>query len=191
MPNLPSIPLPDRLDLLRRARVALEREIASHPAPDLPEPSPTLQQRWGAFVTLRDRSSNELRGCIGRMTSDRPLWATVEKLVLQSAREDHRFTPVNAKEVDNLRIDISVLSALLPIDSPEEMEVGLHGIQIENGGHRAVFLPQVPLDMGWNREETLRQACQKAGIEETAIHAPDTRFWIFYSISFSEPNSLS
>ncbi|MDP7035218.1 MAG: AmmeMemoRadiSam system protein A [Planctomycetota bacterium] len=191
MPDLPTIPLPDRLDLLRRARIVLEREIVGNPTPDLPEPSPTLQHLWGAFVTLRERSSNELRGCIGRMTSDLPLWATVEKLVLQSAREDPRFEPVNPKEVDKLRIDVSILSALLPIDSPNEMIIGLHGIQIENGGHRAVFLPQVPLDMGWNREETLRQACRKAEIDETAIHAPDTRFWIFRSISFSEPKSLS
>jgi AmmeMemoRadiSam system protein A len=101
-----------------------------------------------------------------------------------AAFQDPRFPPVTESEVDDLEVEISVLTPSRTIDSVDEIELGRHGIILERGMHRSVFLPQVAVEQGWNLETTLRHLALKAGLE-----ANDWRkasFSIFETILFSE-----
>jgi len=82
--------------------------------------------------------------------------------------EDQRFPPIKAQELPDLEIDISVLSPLEQIAHPEEIEIGRHGMVLRAQGKQAVFLPQVPPEQGWDRQELLCQLCKKAGLPEDA-----------------------
>jgi len=96
-----------------------------------------------------------------------PLFKVVQECAVAAATEDPRFPPVSPKELSFLRIEISVLTPLFPI-LPDEVEVGRHGLMVEQGRMRGLLLPQVPVEWGWDRETFLDQACVKAGLPPSA-----------------------
>jgi AmmeMemoRadiSam system protein A len=106
-----------------------------------------LRQPGASFVTLT--KNGELRGCIGSLQAHRPLAEDVAANALASALRDPRFPPVLPRELPDIRIEISVLSA--PVDFPvkdeadllQKLQPGVHGLIIEDGMHRATFLPAV------------------------------------------------
>ena len=123
----------------------------------------TLNVHAGAFVTLKEHGS--LRGCIGRFSSNLPLWRLISELSVSSATEDNRFEPVAASELNKLQIEISVLSPMKKISSPNEIILGKHGIYIKKGYYSGTFLPQVATETGWDVEEFLGHCARdKAGI---------------------------
>ena len=81
-----------------------------------------LEEHRGCFVTIK--SHDKLRGCIGCFTSDKPLWATVQEMAIAAATKDPRFYPLHRDELDEISIEISVLSPLIKIESVDEIEVG-------------------------------------------------------------------
>ncbi|MCL4507162.1 MAG: AmmeMemoRadiSam system protein A [Chloroflexi bacterium] len=123
---------------------------------------PQLLQRAGAFVTLMRQG--ELRGCIGHTQADMPLWQVVQQMAISAAENDPRFYPMTPDELDDLEIEISVLSPLQHISSIDEIEVGKHGLMITKGFHRGLLLPQVPTEYGWDRDTFLEALCEKAGL---------------------------
>jgi AmmeMemoRadiSam system protein A len=151
--------------LLAIARRSVAAAVLGQSPPDLPGHSGPLAERCGAFVTLRRHE--ELRGCIGHIESDEPLVQTVAGCGASAALCDPRFPPVSAAEIPDLSIEISVLSPLADI-SPEEIEIGRHGLMISRGLRRGLLLPQVPLEWAWDREEFLSQTCFKAGLPPNA-----------------------
>jgi AmmeMemoRadiSam system protein A len=92
-----------------------------------------------------------------------PLWRTVAETAVAAAFYDTRFYPVTVDEVPKLQVEISVLTPAKPI-SPEEVEIGRHGLIVSHKGQRGLLLPQVPIEHGWNREVYLEQTCMKAGL---------------------------
>ena len=80
-----------------------------------------------------------------------------------AAFEDSRFWPVEPAEASDLKISLSVLSALFPIE-PDQVIVGRHGLLISDERRRGLLLPQVPTEHGWDRETFLAQTCHKAGL---------------------------
>ena len=150
--------------LLNIARSTIEKYLRDRRMPvDDPNPDPALNVKAGAFVTLKEHG--ELRGCIGRFTSDLPLYKLVAQLAVASSTEDSRFEPVNQKETDSLVIEISVLSPLKKIISTDEIVLGKHGIYIKKGHYSGTFLPQVAVETGWSRDEFLGHCARdKAGI---------------------------
>src|SRR3954471_18381189 len=68
----------------------------------------------GAFVTLKKRG--ELRGCIGTLARHRPRPGEIARVAVSAAREDPRFEPVRASELDDIDVEVSVLGPLEPID---------------------------------------------------------------------------
>ncbi|HAK97229.1 MAG TPA: hypothetical protein DCM87_20125, partial [Planctomycetes bacterium] len=137
----------------------------------------------GAFVTLKERGG--LRGCIGTIMPEEALWEAVVTNAINAAVRDRRFEPVEKNEVGELSIEISVLTPPREVKGPEEFIVGTHGILIEKGGRRAVFLPQVAPEQGWNREQTLDHLVMKAGLAPGAWRE-GTRFWVFEAQVFGE-----
>ncbi|WP_428559851.1 MAG: AmmeMemoRadiSam system protein A [Solidesulfovibrio sp. DCME] len=141
--------------------------------PALPEP-PTakLREPHGAFVTLTLRG--RLRGCIGHIVGDRPLFATIGDMAEAAAFGDPRFAPLTREEFQDIAIEISVLSPLTPCPDPALVEVGRHGLLLRRGMRSGLLLPQVPVEWGWDRETFLGQTCRKAGLEPGCWRHPDT-----------------
>lgn len=155
----------DQQYLLRLARQAITDAVCDRVPATKDPPSDKLKQRCGAFVTLRKRG--RLRGCIGYVEPFKPLCQTVEECAVAAARQDPRFDQVTPEELDELEIEISVLSPLAEI-SPEQVVVGTHGLLISRGLQRGLLLPQVAVEWNWSREEFLRQTCLKAGLPPDA-----------------------
>jgi AmmeMemoRadiSam system protein B/AmmeMemoRadiSam system protein A len=119
-------------------------------------------KKWGAFVSIYN--GGKLRGCIGRFENSGSLSETVSE-VAASATADRRFTPVTKDELDDLSIEISVLSPLKRISSSREIVLGKHGIYIKKGWSSGTFLPQVAGKYEWTVDEFLgRCSRDKAGI---------------------------
>ncbi|MDP4240057.1 MAG: AmmeMemoRadiSam system protein B [Bacteroidota bacterium] len=132
--------------------------------PDARNLSPTLQTNCGAFVSLHE--NGKLRGCIGRLVGNLPLYKMVQEMTIAAASHDRRFMPVELEELPEINIEISVLSPLKKIDDIAEIELGKHGIFIEEGYHTGVFLPQVATETGWDKEEFLGHCARdKAGLD--------------------------
>ncbi len=180
----------DFLDETRQsALLRLAREtIAAHLLPQEPAPvragDPILNGKRGAFVTLH--VDGELRGCIGYPLPVKPLAQAVSEMAVAAASEDYRFASISGDELDHLRIEISVLTLPRLIDSPEDVEVGRHGIIISRGRQQGLLLPQVPVEYGWDRETYLRHGCLKAGLPDDAWKT-GARIEVFEAQVFSEP----
>jgi AmmeMemoRadiSam system protein A len=174
--------------LLQTARATLEKYIRERRIPeDDPAKYPdNLKIRAGAFVTLKE--GGNLRGCIGRFTADVPLYRLVSNLAVASSTEDTRFDPVTAAEIGKLEIEISVLSPMKKISSPEEIILGKHGIYIKKGSRSGTFLPQVATETGWNLEEFLGHCSRdKAGLGWDGWK--DAELYTYEACIFSEEES--
>jgi AmmeMemoRadiSam system protein A len=174
----------ERRLLLRAAREAIAAHLRGA-AFEAPEPSGALAERGGAFVTLRRREDDDLRGCVGLMRSDRSLLETVTVMAVAAATEDGRFDPVTIEELPGIAIEISALGPMRPIRA-EDVEVGRHGLLISSGRRRGVLLPQVAVEHGWDRETFLAHTCWKAGLPEDAWREPGVDLQAFTATVFGE-----
>ncbi|MBM2835106.1 MAG: hypothetical protein HW406_2267, partial [Candidatus Brocadiaceae bacterium] len=145
---------------------------------------PRLQEKYGVFVTLKKHG--ELRGCIGYIIPRSPLSQAVIENTINSSANDQRFSPVEPNEVQDITIEISVLSQTKKINGPDGFIVGKEGIVIRKGPASAVFLPQVATEQGWNKAETLCQLCRKAGLSPDAWRDDDIEFFVFTASVFHE-----
>ena len=150
----------ERLWLMRLAHLSIREEVMVRPLAKV-IPSPHLQEKRGAFVSLH--KDGKLRGCIGRTAAVTPLDQTVREMARAAALEDPRFPPVTAEDLDALQVEISVLSTMREI-SPHEVVVGRDGLLISYNGRRGLLLPQVAVQWKWSREIFLAQTCLKAGL---------------------------
>ncbi|MHC4870984.1 MAG: AmmeMemoRadiSam system protein A [Planctomycetota bacterium] len=137
----------------------------------MPEENETedLNLLCGCFVTLK--THGQLRGCLGRFTSDEPIYKTVAIMTQQSALEDPRFASnrLTTDEINDITYDISILSPLEPCTDPESIELGKHGIYVKQGFNTGCFLPQVATETGWSIEEFWGYCCtHKAGLDYRA-----------------------
>jgi AmmeMemoRadiSam system protein A len=155
----------EREALLSVARNTLEKYVRDRKVPGIAAPAGKLAAPGAAFVTLT--KNGRLRGCIGYTDPVAPLYKVVQECAVAAATEDPRFPPVSAGELPSLRVEISVLTPMKPI-LPGEVEVGRHGLMVSKGMRRGLLLPQVPLEMGWDRETFLDQTCLKAGLPADA-----------------------
>ncbi len=158
----------ERKILLDLARRAIEAAVTRAPLPRVrletyPEP---LQQDGASFVTLTMRG--HLRGCIGALEAYQPLVHDVVEHAVAAALDDYRFQPVSEHELPDLRIEISRLTAPVPLEYADQEELlaklvqGVDGVVIRDGGRRATFLPQVWQQIP-TKEAFLTQLCLKMG----------------------------
>ncbi|MCX6782251.1 MAG: AmmeMemoRadiSam system protein A [Candidatus Magasanikbacteria bacterium] len=144
-----------------------------------------LSEHRGVFVTLR--KNGNLRGCIGIFESDRPLTEVIREMALAAAFEDNRFEPLTKDELNEIKIEISVLSPMKKIASADEIELGKHGVNIRRGARSGVFLPQVAEETGWDKKTFLDSLCvEKAGLEPGCYNDPNTELYIFTAQVFEE-----
>lgn len=174
----------ERSHLLATARNAIVEKLDLPPVKSKKVSSPIMSSHRGAFVTIKTRG--RLRGCIGFIEASRPLKQTIERMAAAAAFQDPRFPPLTADEVPFLEIEISILSPLSLISSPEEILVGVHGLVVESGHNRGLLLPQVAVEYRWERSAFLEHTCQKAGLPSDAWKDPDTRIYTFTAEVFGE-----
>lgn len=170
--------------LLRVARASLEAAVAGADRPDLHTADPALLEERGAFVTLK--AHGELRGCLGYVEGVKPLIEAVAENAEAAALRDPRFAPVRRSELPDLTIEISALTPLRPVENPEEIEVGAHGLMICLGPNRGLLLPQVPGEWGWDREQFLQHTCLKAGLPAGTWQDPQAQLYSFEAEVFGE-----
>ncbi len=167
----------DKATLYAIARTAIECAAQGKKPPDVEVKSDILKENRGAFVSLHLHGN--LRGCIGHIQPTRPLYKTVQDMAIAAAFQDPRFEPVRADEIDELDIEISVLTPMRRIDNIQEIEIGKHGIYIIKDGYHGLLLPQVATNYGWNKKTFLEHACLKAGLPPDAWTDKDTQIYIF------------
>ncbi len=151
-----------REELLDLARKTIAEHLKTGKTLDYTTTDPALTRLAGAFVTLEE--DGELRGCIGHMRGDAPLYQTVQQMAIAAASSDPRFPPLQADELGKVSIEISALSPMRRLTDMQQIEVGVHGLMIFKSGKQGVFLPQVPVEQGWDRDQYLEELCGKAGL---------------------------
>lgn len=159
-------------------RSALAGDEQAPPAPDADLPGREL----GAFVTLKRHG--QLRGCIGNIVGQGPLYLTVWSMARAAAFEDPRFPPLSAAELADLEVEISVMGPLEPCPDPSLVEVGRHGLIMRQGARQGLLLPQVAVEWGWDREQFLAHTCRKAGLPAQAWRDPSTQIYWFEAVVF-------
>jgi uncharacterized protein len=172
----------DQKQLLLLARQALEARVTGGRAPAVACTGP-FALRCGAFVSIH-RGEN-LRGCLGRLTCDSALGRTLARLGAAVADSDPRFPAISPLELPFLQIEISLLSPERPIAAIDDIEVGRHGLIVEQGRARGVLLPQVATDHAWDRETFLDHACVKAGLPRDTWRT-GAHILVFEAFIFSE-----
>ena len=194
-------PLPEALGrtLVRVARGALEADLSDDPTRldaalrDLAD-AREASRLQAVFVTLKKTDPleiarlGELRGCIGQVVPTYPLDLAVAKSALDAALDDPRFPAVEAWELPGLAVEVTVLSPIVPVSSWKEIRVGTHGVVLQKGPNRALFLPQVAVEQGWTLEETLGHLALKAGLSREAWRSGAT-FSVFTGQVFHEEAS--
>jgi AmmeMemoRadiSam system protein A len=126
-----------------------------------------FQEKRGVFVTLHKHG--QLRGCIGSLTGSRAIVDGVRENAVNAAFNDYRFRPVSGDEVEDLEIEVSILTKPQHLDygGADDLLARLHpgvdGVIVRLGGFSATFLPQV-----WEQlpepAAFLNHLCQKAGL---------------------------
>ena len=175
----------DKKDLLEIARLTLDNYIGK----GLIQPvnnstySSILQTHTGAFVTLQ--KNGKLRGCIGRFQPDQPLYLVVRDMTISASTKDYRFKPVTPLELEDIELEISVLTPLVRIQDPSEILLGLHGIYIKKGANSGTFLPQVATETGWTLEEFLGH-CAKDKAQIGWNGWKDAELYTYEALIFSE-----
>ena len=181
----PDLTQTQKQELLKIGRTAIEGHLKTGRIPDYETDDPALLRRSGAFVTLKE--NGELRGCIGHMRADTPLYRVVQEMAVAASTSDPRFPPMKVEELSKAHIEISVLSSLRRIADVQQIQIGTHGLMIVKGERQGVFLPQVPVEQGWNRAEYLEGLCQKASLPTGCWRdAEQARLYAFTATVFGE-----
>ena len=157
----------ERQELLQLARMALIQRVTRG---SVLEPSEELLERFseprGCFVTLE--KNHQLRGCMGHIFPVEPLARGVVHNAGSAAVRDSRFSPVSAAELDEIEVEVSILSVPKPLDFDgaadllRQLRPHVDGVVLELGARRSTFLPQV-----WEKlpdaERFLDRLSEKAG----------------------------
>ncbi len=171
--------------LLEIARRAIEEFIRNKKTIEVNESDPRLNEHEGAFVTIHRKGL--LRGCIGHVIGDKPLYVIVRDMAIAAATDDPRFPPMAVEELKDFDVEVSVLSKPRPVKDPAEIQMGVHGVILSRGPFRGLFLPQVATETGWSREKFLSELCgQKAGLPADCWKDPATRLDVFTADVFDE-----
>ncbi len=198
LPDADDVRLPQPVTLCPEAGALLLRiaraTIAAAASPDtgtvdlaslLPTDLPAeLLAKRAAFVTLH--MDGQLRGCMGSILPERPLWEAVVAAAVSAAERDPRFAPVSSAEVSELELDVSVLGAPVPMADPLALRIGIDGVIVEHGRYRGLLLPEVAEELGWDAARTLRAVCEKAGLPSDGWTHADARVYAFCTAKVHE-----
>jgi hypothetical protein len=173
----------ERRALLWLARASIRSSLGGEAQrPEIPL-TPALQELSAAFVSLH--CEGRLRGCVGSVLAEKPLYEMVASMACSAAFDDPRFPPVTVVEVPIIDIEISRLGRMVPA-RPENVRPGIHGVCVARGHQRAVFLPQVATTHNWDRDTLLDELCRKACLPHDAWTRADCSVMVFVAEVFGE-----
>jgi len=183
--------------LVKLARTAIETFLREHKRISAPENTPPLlKNEAGVFVTLNKLFNNteELRGCIGYIFPIKPLVEGVIDVAIAAATEDPRFPPVTLSEMNEIIVEVTVLTPpkKLEVNSPaeylEKIKIGRDGLLLRYGSISGTLLPQVPVEYNWDAREFLNNLCLKAGLPFKCWENPDIEIYSYQGIIWKEKN---
>ncbi|MGQ4833688.1 MAG: TIGR00296 family protein [Candidatus Asgardarchaeia archaeon] len=186
--------------LVKLARNAIETYLKTNKkiSPPNDVPSEKLLQESGVFVTLnklipgKTDKKHELRGCIGYPYPIKPLVEATIDVAIQAAVSDPRFDPVTLDEMDEIVVEVSILTPpkLLevsdPMEYPDKIKIGRDGLIVERGFFKGLLLPQVPVEENWDVLTFLTWTCYKAGLPGDCWMKEDTKIYTFQAEIFEE-----
>jgi len=173
------------------ARSVVESHVRGTKAPAFDVPA-VFKQKAGVFVTLTTYPDDRLRGCIGYPEPVMPLVDAIRDSAVSACSRDPRFPSVKASELDNIRVEVSLLTPPTEIvvkncrDFLKHVKCGVDGLIVQRGFARGLLLPQVPVEWEWDEEEFLCQTCLKAGLMPDAWLQEGTKIFKFQAEVFSE-----
>ena len=173
---------------VRLARKAIEPYLAERPVIQ-DRLSGVFEQKSGVFTTLTKHG--ELRGCIGFPYPIKRLDEAIIESAIAAATEDPRFPPVTLEEMDEIIVEVTVLTPpekinAKPIELPKHVEIGKHGLMVKRGFYSGLLLPQVAVEYGFDAEEFLSQTCMKAGLPPDCWLMEGTEVYRFEGQIFKE-----
>jgi AmmeMemoRadiSam system protein B/AmmeMemoRadiSam system protein A len=157
----------DRREILKLAEETVASHVNGKPLPDWQGGTRRMKTDGAVFVTLKEKGGR-LRGCIGSLQATMPLYRSIMQNGVAAASRDPRFRPVRPEELPGLSVEVTVLSPMEPLASVHETVIGRDGLYLEASGRSSVFLPQVPVEQGWNLQTYLAQLAMKAGLPADA-----------------------
>ena len=175
---------------VRIAREAVESHTTGRAMRSFPVPA-RFEEKAGVFVTLNLCPGEELRGCIGYPHALYPLFKALVRSA-EGACEDPRFPPLREEELGAITVEVNLLTPpeLIEVKRPKEylraITLGRDGLEIRYATARGVFLPEVPVEQGWNIETYLEELCMKAGLTPDTWLDADARIYKFQSTVFRE-----
>lgn len=173
--------------LCRQAACAINSCFDNADGAEPGKPAETAQgsalfRNLGSFVTLH--LNGNLRGCIGTIIGHEPLWQNVWNMARAAAFNDPRFLPLTESEWQRASYEISVLDQPSPCLDPQAVEIGRDGLILQYKGHSGVFLPQVPVEQGWNLMEYLDNLCYKASLPAGSWQKPGAALFWYQALVF-------
>ncbi|MFA5383048.1 MAG: TIGR00296 family protein [Candidatus Micrarchaeia archaeon] len=155
-----------------------------------------LKEEKGVFVTIKSFPDDELRGQVGYPYPMGEIDKNIIDNAISAALHDPRFPHIKKEELNNIIIEISILSRpeLIKVSSPEEypskIKVGKDGLIIKYGSTSGVLLPQIPIEWNWNAKEFLCNTCEKAGLPKDMWNRPTVEIYKFQADVYkeTEPN---
>jgi len=176
----------DQRKLLASARATLDAYVAGG-TDDVPVPlgdrNPDVRQKDRVFITIR--RDGQLRGCLGFLRADTPLWSSVADRTLAAARSDPRFPPLTEDD-GPVSLEISLLTPLKLISDWRQFRTGKGAVLVYDG-KSSVLLPQIAEEEGWNDREFLRNLALKAAVGPNAYRRPNAKLYVFEAQVFGEP----
>jgi len=170
--------------LLKVAREGIESFLKGGLKKNIKTNDMQLNTNAAVFVTLM--KNKNLRGCIGTTVAYKPLYKAVAQMAVAAAIEDTRFNEVGLEELNDIKIEISVLSPLTRVKSAEKIRQNIDGVMVKKGNRSGLFLPQVWKELP-NKEDFLSELCsQKAGLESNVWKDKSTELYTFSVVSFEE-----
>ena len=160
---------------------ATEVATAAEPVAGEAELQDELTTPAGCFVSLHERDTHRLRGCVGRLDPEMPLWRVVRETAGDVLR-DPRFTdtPVTADDIPILELEVSVLSPPRQAATPLDFDPLSDGIYLIHGSRSGFFLPQVARETGWSKHQLLNRLCEeKLGLPHDTWQKPEAKLFTF------------
>lgn len=165
--------------LLAIARTSIKDALTQSATTNFEITDTKLLDCHGLFVSLYFRK--QLRGCIGCIKSDQPLYEVTAQMAVSAATNAPRFLTVSADEIDELKIkiELSVLTLLQLVTNINLIKIGQHGFYIVSGHQNGLLLPQVAISYHLDRQNFLKQTCLKAGLPDNAWQFNKTEIYVF------------
>jgi MEMO1 family protein len=164
-------------ELLSLARKTVIEHVKNKRAPEPEIKDTRLLANGATFVTINRH--HQLRGCIGNIQPIMPLYWSVIRNAVAASSQDPRFPPMTPGELSEMEVEVTVLSPLEPLDDVKNIVIGMHGLYLIKGQQGGVFLPQVPVEQGWDLPTYLEQLCYKAGLPKDAWKDKNSQLFVF------------